>query len=312
MTAALHPERILRQLNEQWEQLGKQQAGSGGVLRACAMTLIVVARDEADAGRARETVALLMHEHPSRAIIIRGRGEEALDARVFAECWRPMGRAQQICSEGIEILPGPGGMEEVARFLVPLRAPDLPVVVWLRGSGPDGAQGAAALFPLAGKLLFDTSTEPDADGALRALRRLHAHGYRVADLHWTRLTGWREGIAHLFDDGARADRIRSVRVTYGGGSVTTCARYMEAWLRSSLPLARVGIAPEPAEPGLHSVVLTGSEGGFSITRQGHMLEVVAPGRRYSTALPPSDEAALMREELSILGPDPVYERVLSA
>jgi hypothetical protein len=26
-----------------------------------------------------------------------------LDARIFAECWKPFGKAQQICSEGIEI-----------------------------------------------------------------------------------------------------------------------------------------------------------------------------------------------------------------
>jgi glucose-6-phosphate dehydrogenase assembly protein OpcA len=312
MTTALHPERILRDLNEQWALIGKEQAGSGGVLRACAMTLLVAARDDADADRARQTLALLVHDHPSRAIVIRGRGHGILDARVFAECWRPMGRAQQICSEGIEILPGPGGMEETARFLVPLLAPDLPVVLWVRGSAPDGALGAQALYPLAGKLLFDTSAESDADAALRGLRRLHAYGYHVADLHWTRLTGWREAIAHLFDDGARADRVRSVHVSYGRGPVTTCARYLEAWLRSSLPLARVSIAPEYAEPGLHSVIFTGPGGELSVTRHGHALEIAAPDRHYITALPPSDEAALMQEELGILGPDPVYERTLNA
>ena len=111
--AALHPESILRDLDEQWVQLGHDDGASGqsgGVLRACAMTLIVVAGDDADADRARGTVALLMRDHPSRAIVLRGRNPRAFDARVFAECWRPFGRTQQICSEGIEILPGPGGL----------------------------------------------------------------------------------------------------------------------------------------------------------------------------------------------------------
>ena len=29
--------------------------------------------------------------------------DAVLDARIFAECWKPFGKAQQICSEGIEI-----------------------------------------------------------------------------------------------------------------------------------------------------------------------------------------------------------------
>jgi hypothetical protein len=37
-----------------------------------------------------------------------------------------------------------------------------------------------------------------------------------------------------------------------------------------------------------------------------------PGRRYHTTLPAITEGALMREELGIVEPDPVYERVLNA
>lgn len=316
MTSTLHPEAILHDLNAQWAQLGAEygdQADSGGVLRACAMTLVVVARDEADADQARQTLALLMRQHPSRAIVLRGRNHTEFDARVFAECWRPFGRTQQICSEGIEIMAGPGGLEEVARFLVPLRVPDLPVVVWVRGAGPRDAEGVHPLYPLADKILFDTSSDPDADAAIRSLRRLHAYGYRVADLHWTRLTGWREVIAHLFDDGARADPVRSAHVGYGHGSVTTCARYMEAWLRSSLPLARVSIAPEYGDPGLLSVTLSGPGGELSVTRAaGQTLDVSDRSRHYSTPLPSTTEEALMREELGIVEPDPVYERALNA
>ena len=313
MNTAIHPEAILRQLSEQWKTLGHEQAETGGVLRACAMTLIVVARDEADADKARATASLLMRDHPSRAIVIRGLGHPEFDARVFTECWRPFGQTQQICSEGIEILAGPGGVEEVARFLVPLRVPDLPVVVWIRGAGPNDSAGVHPLYPLTDKIVFDTGQEADADGALRGLRRLHAYGYRIADLHWARLTGWREVIAHLFDGEPRADRIRSAHVSYGRGSVTTCARYVEAWLRSCLPLARVSIAPEHEEPGLHSVTLNGPDGEFSVAREpGRSLAVSTPGHRYSSALPATDEEALLREELSILGPDAVYERALNA
>lgn len=313
MTTAIHPEGILRDLNDQWEKMGHEQAIQGGVLRACAMTLIVVAGDDADADLARQTLALLMRDHPSRGIVIRGRKHGEFDARVFAECWKPFGKTQQICSEGIEIFPGPGDLEEVARFLVPLHVPDLPVVVWVRGSGPSDALGTHPLYPLSDKILFDTGSDSDADASLRALRRLHAYGYRVADLHWTRLTPWREVIAHLFDCGMAANDIRSVHVGYGSGPISTCARYMEAWLSVALPLARVSIAPDYGSPGLQSVTLSGRAGQSSVTlADAHSLKIATPGHHYQTAFPARSEEAVMREELGIVGPDAIYEQVLNA
>lgn len=312
MPTAVTPESILRDLRRQWEELAHEQASPDGILRACAMTLVVAARTEADALEARQVAGALMRVHPSRAIIIHpGKGE--FDARVFAECWKPFGKRQQICSEGIDILAGPGGYAQVARFLVPLRAPDLPVVLWCRRSAPDESGGYHHLYPLADKIIFDTQGAADADAALRALRRLHAYGMRVADLHWARLTGWREALAHLFDDGFRARDVRLARVTYGGGAVTTCARYFEAWLRASLPQARVGLEPDYGPPGLYSVTLSTPRGDLTLTRQDeHNLTVTGPGLDYTANLPPSTEAAVMREELGILGADSVYERVLNA
>ncbi|MEI9813164.1 MAG: glucose-6-phosphate dehydrogenase assembly protein OpcA [Acidobacteriota bacterium] len=309
-TTAVSPENILRDLQRQWEQLAHEDAN--GVLRACAMTLVVAARTEEEALDARQTAGMLMRIHPSRAIIVHpGKGE--FDARVFAECWKPFGRTQQICSEGIEIIAGSGGFGEVAKFLVPLRVPDLPVVLWCRGSAVGEASSYHQLYPLADKIIFDTERVPDADEALRALRRLHAYGMRIADLHWTRLSGWREVVAHLFDQGMKATDIRAARVTYGGGSVTTCARYFEAWMRSSLPLARVNIEPEYGPAGLFSLVLSTPQGDLTIRRaEDNTLAVSGRGSEYRTGLPAVTEAALMQEELGILGPDDVYERVLNA
>ena len=76
---------------------------------------------------------------------------------------------------------------------------------WCCGAGARGALEPGPLdplFPLADKIIFDSSKVSDADSALQFLRRLRRRGCRVADLHWTRLTGWREVVAHLFDDEA--------------------------------------------------------------------------------------------------------------
>ena len=182
-----------------------------------------------------------------------------------------------------------------------------------------GAGSLEPLFPLADKIIFDTAHVADADSAMQFLRRLRGRvgpACRVADLHWTRLTGWREVLAHLFDDGAlKPQDIKSAQVTFGGPSVTTSTRYFAAWIRTALPAVRVTIASQGLEngpPGLRSVTLSTATDSLSITRgSDNCVEVSGCGRQYRSLLPSTSEDALMQEELGILGPDLVYERALT-
>jgi hypothetical protein len=87
MSATLAPDHILKELADLWVSFGKQEAeGGSGVLRACSMTLVVLAEESEDVGALGETVAALMPEHPARTIIIRlrGAGEHSLAERVYA------------------------------------------------------------------------------------------------------------------------------------------------------------------------------------------------------------------------------------
>src|SRR4051812_24364562 len=113
-TAAVDPERLLKELRALWRDLAKQDPN--GVLRACAMTLTVVVDEAQDATSISETIARLMHEHPSRLIMIRVRHcrEEVLEARVFAQCWMPFGGRQQICCEQVEIIASENSLADVA------------------------------------------------------------------------------------------------------------------------------------------------------------------------------------------------------
>ena len=102
----IEPEKILRELRELWVGLAQEQGSAGGVLRACAMTLMVVAEPDGgdrDVDSSRKTIGVLMHGHPSRAILISLREDGEFSGRVFAECWMPFGGQRQICAEGIEI-----------------------------------------------------------------------------------------------------------------------------------------------------------------------------------------------------------------
>ncbi len=201
MTDAVNPEKILRDLHDLWDRLGRDRKTAGGVLRACSMTLIVVAEDEADCERVRRTVGILMHDHPSRAIVLRAKECVDLEARVFSECWIPTGGSHQICAEGIEISAGAEQWSEVVRVLAPLLVPDLPVVLWCRGSRAFSSDAFEPLFALAGKIIVDSDAALEASAAAVFLKQREGRKSRVADLAWTRLTGWRETVSNAFDDG---------------------------------------------------------------------------------------------------------------
>jgi glucose-6-phosphate dehydrogenase assembly protein OpcA len=309
--AGVNPEKVLRDLRELWAELGRNQESAGGVLRACAMTLVVLAEDEPDAEGVRRTLGVLMHDHPSRAIVLRAMEGAPLDARVFAECWMPFGRNQQICSEGIEMSADAANLGDVARLLVPLLAPDLPVVLWCRGPRFFSSRYFDPLFPLADKIIVDSMSAANAKGAIAVLKEMRSRGRRVADLAWTRLTGWREALAHAFEDCPdKPMKVREVTIQYGG-ALTSTVLYFSMWIERSLPAARVALEAVAGGPGLVSVRFSG---------EGIELEVVAVGgalelrdgckSAMKSMLPAVDHDSLMDDELSVAGADRVFESLL--
>ena len=326
--AAINPDRILKELRELWISVGKSQEGNGGVLRACSMTLLVAADSHAadiapadgindDAAQVHQIIGALMHQHPSRAVVLAPLAEADLSARVFSECWMPYHSRQQICAEGIEITYDPEQSDEVARLLVPLLAPDLPVVLWCRGPRAFLDRSLDPLFPLARKIIFNTSPVRHAPSAIEFLRRLRSDNRRVADLAWTQLTGWRRAIASAFDAAPLASGFSLVRIQHGGDRAPTGAYYMARWMERSLPGLSVIIESVAGEPGLRNILFSGTQPALSLQPAlsfqevaPRMLEVNTGSRVYQTSLPATTEEDLMYEELSILDRDPVFERVL--
>src|SRR5690348_3875845 len=108
------------------------EAAGGGVLRACSMTLLVLAEAADDVQRLGETLAALMPEHPARTILIRlqpGPGRTLSD-RVYAQCWMPFGQRRQICCERIEITASDEALGDLPAVVLPLAVADLPVILW--------------------------------------------------------------------------------------------------------------------------------------------------------------------------------------
>ena len=136
--ATVAPESILKQLAELWVTMGKQGAEESGqgVLRACTMTLVVLAEESEDVSSLGETLAALMPEHPARAIVIRLRthGEHTLSERVYAQCWMPFGQRRQICCEQVEIIASDDAVADLPSVVLPLAVPDLPLILWCRSA----------------------------------------------------------------------------------------------------------------------------------------------------------------------------------
>jgi glucose-6-phosphate dehydrogenase assembly protein OpcA len=312
MSGAIRPEAILRELAGMWATLAAPEPGgstSPGVLRACSMTLIVAAADERDAMAIGETLAGLMHEHPSRVIVLKpAPAGETPSARVSAQCWMPFGGRQQICCEQVEIVTPEGQLDEVARVLVGLLAPDLPAVLWTRHAPWLERAGFERLEPLIGKIVLDSRDVEGSSSELAMLRRLRAQSRpRVADLAWARLTLWREMVANTLA-GVELASIREIETGYFGAAPSTSCYYLAAWLSRAMPRARVSFLGVAGDFGrIASLRLRGDNFELTFERSSGETVRIAGARSGVVVLPHSNDYLAMREELSITGADPVFD-----
>lgn len=316
------PEQILKGLGKLWTSLGEEekQQGKPTVLRASSMTLIV-ATDEADGGFvASQTISELMREHPSRGVVLSMSAEapEKPEARVLAQCWKPFGKAQQICCEQIEIKARPDKWPTLSPILLGLTVADLPVVFWCRNqcaleanAGDDQARGLDILMNLATKSIFDfRGAAPEQ--AFNLLSKWRAQGRVVADLEWTRLTPWREPIGHVFDNLARENHFSTfhdIEIAYNGEQVPVSALYAGAWL--SAPY-RANVAFKKVAgycAGLHSIAMHAANETITFERTGKecMRLFSTNGRERRYTLPEPSATSLMTEELAIVSPDPAFD-----
>jgi glucose-6-phosphate dehydrogenase assembly protein OpcA len=319
------PEQILKGLGKLWTSLGEEEKHQGRptVLRACAMTLIV-ATDEADAGfAASQTISELMHEHPARGIVlaVSPDAENDLQARVLAQCWKPFGKAQQICCEQIEITAKPGNWQNAAPTLAGLTAADLPVIFWCRHQGAiqkdacsTDKDGLAAIAKLASKVIVDTAGMAPPDG-IALLAKWKAEGKLVADLEWTRLTPWREPLAHLFDDETRQNKFASfdsLEIEHTEEKPPIQALYLAGWLSAPCKAKVTFRQASGYGPGLQRVNFRSDEESIEFERTSAecvtLWSSAGRERKYSFGQP--NITALMTEELSVAGFDPAFQMAL--
>src|SRR5450759_5899210 len=315
MSATVAPDSILRELAALWTQQGQQ--GDAGVLRACTMTLLVIAEAGDDASALGETIAALMPEHPARAILIRlqGEGARALSQRVYQQCWKPFGQRQQICCEQIEITASDAALADLPSVILPLAVPDLPVILWCRSARLVRRPEFGEIAGMATKVVIDSAAAGDSTDAIVCMADGVRSGGVWADLAWTRLTRWRETLARVFENRdtlARLAEIDRVQVRFGPG-YETAAWYLAAWAANALASVGQAVAPVISRQD-ESLRLELSGGTFRVelSRQEERLVTVVNEQSNCTNLPRPTDYLLMREELGIVRRDAVFERTLAS
>ena len=179
---------------------------------------------------------------PGRAILIRvaAGGDDRLEADVKAQCWMPMGRRQQICSEQIEIQVSERTASDLPSVLLPLIVSDLPVVLWCRSERVARLPVFRQLSAFAARLIVDVREFRGSRDALSWLSDLSRSASGVTDLSWARVTRWRETVAQAFENHAcrqRLQELTAVELTYGGNAkagIPVSAYLIAGWLMNCL------------------------------------------------------------------------------
>jgi glucose-6-phosphate dehydrogenase assembly protein OpcA len=215
------------------ERLAELRGGERGEARTQLLDLVVLADDPREARRMARLLEQLPGNRPSRAIIaLAAHGSRELDAVAeVVTTPSPSGEGELRC----ELVTLAAGNEGAAlpSLIASLLLPDLPVFLLLRLDPERWEPLVKACWSFASRVVVDSTGERSG---LHSLPGLLAREPKrsVTDLSWSKLTGWRELVARLFDPprATRAlTRLDRIQVTHAGRSQAQ-ARLLAAWILS--------------------------------------------------------------------------------
>jgi glucose-6-phosphate dehydrogenase assembly protein OpcA len=286
--------------------LAAERRSGGAVMSGLALTLVVVT-DEKDVAHAEAAATTAASRHPCRLLVVIRRQIDApvprLDAEVQIGGRLGPGEAVVMRMYGRLAL-------HAESVVLPLLAPDAPVVTWWYGELPDRiAHDPLGVF--AERRVTDVCRSPDPVAGLRQRAEDYATG--DTDLAWTKITSWRALLASAFDT-IRATPSRAV--VRGAGRDPT-ALLLAGWLS-----ARLGL-PVPVEPanggrrggGITQVVIDLDDGAAVRASRASGADVLLQrdGQPDSVVTVPDRELGdLLAEELRRLDADQPYAEALSA
>jgi len=282
--------------------LAAERRSGGSVTSGCALTLVVVV-DETDVAAAEEAAAKAAQQHPLRLLVVIRRQIEAPVPRLDAEVTigGRLGPGESV------VMRMYGRLALHAESVVlPLLAPDAPVVTWWHGPPPEKiAYDPLGVF--ADRRISDCDRAADPHAAL--VQRAEDYVPGDTDLAWTRATLWRASLASAFD---------TLDATVADGAVQGRDNDPSSLLLAGWLTSRLGI-PVPVEKGrgsgIEGVAVHLSDGNSLHLHRagGSNLVLERGGTPDSTAAQPErDLGDLLAEELQHLDADQPYGDALGA
>jgi glucose-6-phosphate dehydrogenase assembly protein OpcA len=293
---------------------------SDGVTSGLALTLVAVV-DERPGARGtpvktvEDAATVAAATHPCRILVVtrspvsRTSGPDRLDAEIV------VGGRLGPCEAVIMRMQGRLALHAES-VVMPLLAPDVPVVTWWHGPPPD-LISTDPLGVVAERRITDSAQADDPVTALHQRAADYAAG--DTDLAWTRITGWRTLVAGALDPTA------GVAPEPVGATVTAPASDASAALLCGWLTARLGFTPVRQEPPAGPVAPRGATGLAAVRLHLANGDEVAITRQNGTAtlrrgghgerLLPLLTRTLgeeLAEELRRLDADQTYAAALSA
>jgi glucose-6-phosphate dehydrogenase assembly protein OpcA len=286
--------------NEVVKALAAERRSAGGVASGLALTLVAVV-DEKHVREAEAAATIAAAAHPCRILmVVRSdvlRDTSRLDAEIV------VGGRLGPCEAVVMRMYGRLALHAES-VVMPLLAPDVPVVTWWHGDPPEKI-AHDFLGVVADRRITDASQGRDPAATLRQRATDYAPG--DTDLAWTRITMWRTQLAGMFD--TLEGRVTKVSVEAPESDPT--AALMRGWLGARLQLTPKAV-PTTEYPRMRSVTLTCEDGTVIglirdqdtavYQRTGHPDRILPLIRR-----PLGEELA---EELRRLDADQVYAEAL--
>ncbi len=281
--------------------LAAERRQAGAVSSGLALTLVVVT-DEKNVAEAEQAATRAAAQHPCRLLIVVRRRPDAPEPRLDAEVLigDRLGPGESV------IMRMYGRLALHAESVVlPLLAPDAPVVTWWNGAPPT----LIAHDPLgvsAGRRLTDCHSAPDPMAALHQRAEDYVPG--DTDLSWARTTLWRGLLASAFDSVAAAPVSAVVTAEPGNPS----GALLTGWLRSRLHVPVEVV--EHSGSGVQEVLIEVEDSSLAVRRVNASTAVLARSDQPDRVmpLPRRDLGDLLAEELRRLDADEPYAEALAA
>jgi len=281
--------------------LAAERRSAGGVASGLALTLVAVV-EEKKVREAEAAATIAAAAHPLRLlIVVRSdlEGRSRLDAEIVVG--GRLGPAEAVVMRMYGRLA-----LHAESVVIPLLAPDVPVVTWWHTEPPDVIANDF-LGVVADRRITDCKMAPDPVAALKQRAVDYAPG--DTDLTWTRITLWRTLVAGAFDT---TDE-HVVGATIVAPLTDPTAALMIGWLKS-----RLGVDPvwqhTDRSPRMHTVQLESANGDrIMVTREEGTALFSRTGQedRYMP-LPKRTVGDELAEELRRLDAGQIYGEALGA